>query len=49
VNRIVSTAWWLRGLVSVETMLFDKEHTAPGRRVQNPYEGLVVGCSLGKP
>ena len=28
VDRIVSTAWRLRRLVSVETMLFNKEHTA---------------------
>src|SRR4029077_12612317 len=27
VDRIVSTAWSLRRLVSVETMLFNKEHT----------------------
>jgi len=28
VDRIVSTAWRLRRLVAVETVLFDKEHTA---------------------
>jgi hypothetical protein len=28
VDRIVSTAWRLRRLVSVEAMLFNKEHTA---------------------